>query len=125
MKKIFLVTGLLSFGFAKAQQPELFDIDKHLLDKSKQKSITHLSPQFLFNFSTPGADTAMFSHLTPNGDRVYVLQQDKMPCVVPGTEQRIMPNVPFDRLNIQGYIRRGYGSIPNAVIPHAIILDKK
>lgn len=58
---------------------------KHLLKKRNGQSNANLS----YTFPNP---TAKLSHTLSNGNKVYLLPQDNMPCIVPNMSQFNMPN---------------------------------
>ena len=102
MKKIFLVLGLTGIcSTAFSQQEDFFNVQKHLQNKAKQDKkagnmpvvrYLTLSLQKTVTFSKP-----VFSHFLPNGDIVYFLPVDNMPCVSPDmTRYRAMPNADND-----------------------------
>jgi hypothetical protein len=115
MKKMFLTICVATFSYASAQENES-TILKVLPPVSK-------TGPFLFHngtdtFSFP--DTHMLSpiqqllpqaklhHILPNGNKVYSLPQDNMPCVVPDMSQFNMPDV---RSGMSPY------TIPNPAYP--------
>ena len=67
------------------------------------------------NFSLPGTNNAMakLSHVLPNGNKVYILPQDNMPCVVPDIRAYNMPTGSRD-MNIDEGI---YATPPQRIIP--------
>ncbi len=66
-----------------------------LINSNKVDSIPENN--MVFNFSSMGTNEpfplAKFSHTLPNGNKIYLLPQDNMPCVVPGMEEFNMPVV--------------------------------
>lgn len=106
MKKIFVIAGVFSFSFASAQENNFFDIDKHLQKKNKKKIIIPLKRPQAKIVETKDAMTvfpgnmATLSHILPNGNKVYLLPQSNMPCIVPEMHQFNMPVTPYD--SIQG-----------------------
>ena len=70
---------------------------------------------FKRNFSLSGTNDAMakLSHVLPNGNMVYILPQDNMPCVVPDTRAYNMPTGSGD-MNIDEGI---YATPPQRIIP--------
>jgi len=131
MKKIFLLFGMAAFCSASAQQKEVFDIQKHLDNMIKDKKIPGgvFKP---FNKPTPITNYWYYpndqklSYISPNGDKIYILSQDNMPCVVPGYTQNIMPNVSDPDKYFESSLFRNDtpGSIPNVVRPYRIIVSK-
>lgn len=64
-------------------------------------------------------------HVLPNGNKVYALPQDHMPCVVPDMSQFNMPNTP--RLNKYFPFDNGKegGKIPNPAIPLSQLITSR
>ena len=89
MKKIFL--SLVITGFAStvsAQQNSFLDLQ---LQKRKKETVTTVKPlsqnsifqKKLSDFrSAPTVNQGTLSHVLPDGDKVYSLPQDNMPCIV-------------------------------------------
>lgn len=127
MKKlpVFLALSCISIAGA-AQQKDFFDIQKYLQKKSKEskpasKPLVLLKPSFQ-HFVTLGE----FSHSLPNGDKVYILPQDNMPCITSKINRFDISNG-FDEKEISSpinYNKNLPGIIPNAVIPKKIILSE-
>ena len=103
MKKIIFVAGLLTGYTAAAQQNDLFDIEKHLEKKNKKNITLPPGPTIKFKkqdstfISLPGQQ-ATLSHILPNGNRVYLLPQGNMPCIVPDVQRFNMPLMRLDSL---------------------------
>ena len=96
MRKIFLIAGLIAFGFASAQENNLPTIEKYLKEQKREKS--SLSPKSFIPYPpqvSPVVSSPLgsFSHELSNGNKVYSLPYDKMPCVVPEMSQFNMPCV--------------------------------
>lgn len=104
MKKVFLIAGILAFAVVSAQQNEFFDIQKHLQEKSKKERKQKEQSLLLSNrgfriknnveyFSGPNQYTINSNQYTllPNGNKVYTLPLDHMPCIVPDMHQFNMP----------------------------------
>ena len=115
---IFLfLSGLFIKSFA--QQPKVgidpenkfrshkLVIPKNSLDKLKAGDI----------YSSPLFGRRQFSHTPGNGDNVYLLPQDHMPCIVPDMSQYNY-NMPVDKGKITG-------TIPNPSPPFRIIPKEK
>lgn len=131
MKKILLIIGIAAFSPAFAQQKELFNIDTYLQKTYKAKKLPKalviptgkesslIANQFYFQGPN-------LSHISSNGDKVYILGQDKMPCVVPDMSQFNMPNIsnPTDYFKSLAFQQTLPGTIPNAVRPNRLILSK-
>lgn len=120
MKKIFFFVSILGFSFVSAQQKGIFDIQKHLQQKFKQEqdqkqkehALSFLKRNQLF-LQWPSPPQARLSHILANGNKVYLLPQDNMPCIVPDMGQFNMPNLAKGK--------RIPGKMPNAAIPYKII----
>ena len=110
------------------------DIQKYLQKKSKEskpasKPLLILKSSFQ-NFVTPGSQPMIsgseFSHSLPNGDKVYILLQDNMPCITSKINRFDISNV-FDEKEITSpvnYNKNLPGIIPNAMTPKKIILSE-
>jgi len=117
MKK-FIIFLLLSSIVIKinAQQPKTgIDSGYHFKYIIPPDSLNKLIAKVTYS-STPFAG-AKFSHVLRNGDKVYILPQDNMPCIVPN---RSMYNY-----NMPVYKGKTEGRIPNASPPVQIIPDTK
>jgi hypothetical protein len=133
MKKVFLLFGIAVFSSASAQQKDLFDIGIHLQKKqaeskkAAEKKNMLLPPRNIFNLYIPyTANQSDLSYLLPNGDKVIILGQDNMPCVVPDMSQfQNMPNPSFQRSNSSFVpFTKGPGQIPNGALPFSMIVWK-
>ena len=130
MKKYFFIVGLAAFSFAAAQENNHFDIQKFLQKKqAEQKPIGRL---FLDKFQKPipiylsqDPPQAKLMQVLPNGNKVFSLPQDNMPCIVPDMDQYVdnMPPSPkkIDLFNKQQNYRQQPGAIPNPAYPWKII----
>jgi hypothetical protein len=128
MKRVFLLFGIAAFSSASAQQKDVFDINRHiqeLLNKNntalKSSGPAEINTYFL---NGPHQSNVTLSHVLPNGDKVYLLPQDKMPCVVPGITLNNMPNIsdPDEYFEALAFKNNTPGIIPNAVKPYRIII---
>ena len=134
MKKILLIAGVTGFITATAQEPGFFDIQKHLEKKSKNSFRPLLRKPTQMFPSTPKLSESLkpdrlatLSHSLPNGNPVYLLPQDNMPCIVPDmnqfnmlSEKKINPYLnPFSENN------HVPDRIPNLIIPFKIIPGNK
>ncbi len=132
MKKVFLLFGLAAFSSASAQQKDVFDIQKHLekMVKEKKNSGTVTNPFQKNNFLLHHLSRPQvweLSHILSNGDKVYTLSQDNMPCVVPDMRHYTnMPNISNSNEYFETLLFRQHlpGSIPNAVRPYKLIVSK-
>jgi hypothetical protein len=96
MKKIFFVLAIGTFSFASGQNrpwvkpiPPKPRIDSYKLPKT-----------YSFNYTPQVLDNAKLLHTLPNGNKVYALPMDNMPCVVPDMSQyntmaTVNPKVPL------------------------------
>jgi hypothetical protein len=121
MKKVFLLLGIASFSAASAQQKDVFDIQQHLDKMFKDKKIPEivispLNKPTPVSYSWPFPNNQKLSIILPNGDKVYILSQDNMPCVVPDMTQFNMPNVSNSHDYFQSLLPKNNipGNIPNA-----------
>jgi hypothetical protein len=128
LKKVFLLIGIFSTGTAVAQQSDLFDTGKHLQKKGQGKNIKSwaLPPRTgagQNTFLTTPYSKAKLSQQLPNGNRVYLLPVDNMPCVTPDmTRFRSMPNAASDFPQFI-FRQRNQGRIPNPAPPFTIIWE--
>jgi hypothetical protein len=129
MKMIFLLLGVAGFSAASAQNKDLFDIQKHLQknhggNKKIVEKRNFLKQSFIISpFARPGT---RLSHILPNGDKVMLLSQDNMPCIVTDLKQFNMPNLsdPKEYFLSLPLINKRPGSIPNAVDPRKLTSSK-
>lgn len=130
MKKVFLLLGIAAFYSATAQQKDVFDINKHisdLLNKKKGQQNKVNPPEFkTFSFNNGNGPFSKLSHVAANGDNVYILPQDNMPCVVPGNKLSNMPNIsdPGPYYDSPVFKNDTPGSIPNVVKPYKLVTSK-
>lgn len=132
MKKIFLIAGLAAFSFASAQQNNVFDIQKHLQKKQTEERLQKLKEQFIpANPSPPTIHLSLYppqaklSQTLPNGNKVYLLPMDNMPCIAPEknlcADNMTQPPKKFDLFNKQQNYKQQPGAIPNPAYPWKII----
>jgi hypothetical protein len=92
MKLIFLSVAVTAFSFASAQNNQQAPVTpKTDLNPDQAPSyfvIDPARPQMVPN--------ARLLNTLPNGNKVYALQQDNMPCIVPGITNYSMPVVKPD-----------------------------
>lgn len=135
MKRLTLFLTVTSFTIAaSAQQDDFFDIQKHLQKKRKENKPAIqplLAKPLLQNKATAFQlinwyNQRKLSHLLENGDKIYLLSQDNMPCIIPDMKQFNTPNVSKRHSNF--YIpflpKNTLGAIPNAASQHKIIITK-
>ena len=135
MKKITLFLTVTGFVVAaSAQQNDFFDIQKHLEKKRKEKKpvikqpLTKPSLQNKFTFFqpvNPNTQRKLF-HTLSNGDKVYLLSQDNMPCIIPDMSKLNFIGIPNLTLYPNTFILPDNqpGSIPNVANPGKIIISK-
>ena len=131
MKKIFLLLGITSCYAAASQQKDVFDINRHIQELQRkniplQGKIKSPVPEIKY-FSLNNIFTApvgKYSHSLSNGDKVYTLTIDNMPCVVPGITNNIMPNISYPENYFESPLFKNNtpGSIPNAVKSYRLII---
>jgi hypothetical protein len=124
MKKVFLFFGIASFSSASAQQKDVFDINRHIQEVLKNKNPSGTGVKTFINPLTESQPK--LSYLLSNGDKLYILNQDNMPCVVPDISQFNMPNISNPDEYFESTLFRNHlpGSIPNAVKPDRLITSK-
>ncbi len=98
MKKIFLILAVTFCSAALAQDAtQLFNAEEYLnnkrsvFNKPKTKSPIKIKPG-ISHFYAPVSPQAVLSHTLPNGNKVYLLPQDNMPCIMPDMQQ--LPGIP-------------------------------
>ena len=124
MKKITLIVGLLGCYAASAQESDFFN-DQLKLRRQKEKQ-PHgyqlpapqdqpaIAPPALFQPGPGITAPGRFLRQLPNGNKVYALSQDNMPCIVPEMNRQVMPNRAGNGLR---YRRPEAGAIPNPALP--------
>lgn len=108
---LVIVILLISLGLS-AQHSGITITPVPKIDKSDLQRPGFLdSLQKKLNFSSASLNPqASYSHSLPNGNTVYRLPQDNMPCVVPATTSN-MPVIKKDN----------NGMMPNLTVPGTII----
>ena len=134
MKKIFLLFGVAAFSSATAQQNDLFDIQKHIQKKQAEGKKAAEKKLILSSFFRPFENYNRYttnkpdlSYILPNGDKVVILGQDNMPCVVPDMRQfQNMPNLANkEQFNFNYSPQKVLPfQIPNGSIPFRMIASK-
>lgn len=72
----------------------------------------------------PGESKAKYIQTLPNGNMVFALPQDNMPCIVPNEiASAAKPNV--SSMPTLPYRYKGPGAIPNPAVPFLMIKPKK
>jgi hypothetical protein len=110
MKKLFFVIAIATFSFASAQDKQTFWVKPLPLKPNLKtdslaplpynRNIVH-NPQSLI-------EQSKLLHSLPNGNKVYALPLDNMPCIVPDISHYSMPVVKPD-IN--------HFNMPNPAIP--------
>jgi hypothetical protein len=103
MKKIFLIAGIVSFTVAAAQDNGSPKIK--VVPPKPKNNISSKPPTYYVKPQTQLLGNAELLNTLPNGNKVYALPQDNMPCVVPDVSQYNMPVV---KPQVEAY------TIPNA-----------
>jgi len=121
MKKISLIIFILTFSFASAQQNEFFDIQKHLEKKQKEAKksqfrIKPFSEKLMASYTASSLQPRLIDEL-PNGNKVYALPQDHMPCIKPDMNQFNMLNAFKENNQFPLVYKNRAGKIPNPAIP--------
>ncbi len=120
MKKIFLFLFILAYSFASAQQNEFFNIQKYMQKKQAESKKTQFKIQpFTNNLITsfhPSSLQPQLMYELPNGNKVYALPQDHMPCIKPDMSQFNMPNS-FKQKPYRPFLLKTPGIIPNPAVP--------
>ena len=133
MKKIFLLFGVAAFSSATAQHNDLFDINKHIQKKrtegkkAAEKKLLLSSIKPFQHYNSYSTNKANLSYVLPNGDKVVILGQDNMPCVVPDMRQfQHMPNLANkEQFNFNYSPQKVLPfQIPNGSIPFRMIASK-
>jgi hypothetical protein len=106
MKKYFLIIAILAFTFTGAQEFNFPGLQKRF--KNPKADILPMPEIHNFNPSDQSLPFTKRSYTLPNGNKVNILPQDNMPCVMPDISQFSMPVV---KPNIQHY------NIPNPALP--------
>jgi hypothetical protein len=103
MKKLLLMAGIITSGAAFAQKDNdnnitLFRFRQQENIDSFRIKLENLAPIPQENLVS--SLQGKYSHSLPNGNGVYLLPQDNMPCIVPGQQHSTMPNIagPKDRI---------------------------
>ncbi|MET0395077.1 MAG: hypothetical protein ABW019_18165, partial [Chitinophagaceae bacterium] len=102
MKKITLIIGLLGCYAASAQESDFFNDQLKLRRQKEKQPYTYqlpapqdnpaIAPPALFQHEPGVIAPGRFLLQLPNGNKVYALSQDNMPCIVPEMNRQVMPN---------------------------------
>lgn len=116
MKKILFFASLLFSFIVSAQQSEFFNAEKHLQKHNtgkKEMLIFKSTPSLLFKRNI--SPLPEISYTLSNGDKVFALPTDNMPCVKPDMSQfQAMPNPGKDFFTNFYRQKRKAGTMPNA-----------
>ena len=123
MKKILLLFGIAAYSSALGQQKDIFNVDRYLNKKlaeaGKKADKRTTQPNFNNKVST-FVYKPNLTYLLSNGDKVIILAQDNMPCIVPDMRQfQQMPNIAAPGSYFKdSYFKHSFrGKIPNAAQP--------
>ena len=94
MKKILLIAGIITFSSVSAQSIDTFWV-KPIPPKTNDYSLK-LPKTYLVNPPRNLIGNSLLLNTLPNGNKVYALPQDNMPCVVPEMSQYNMPVIKPD-----------------------------
>ena len=123
MKKLFLFACIFSFGYTMAQtknNDKLREKIKSLQDSGKVVYVVPNSPHTLLE------SQAKLSHVLPNGNKVYSLPLDNMPCIVPNMEQwKAMPNTSNNKSYLLDTRRKVPKLIPNPGLRSTPLIPNK
>jgi hypothetical protein len=87
MKKIFFIVAIAAFSFASAQND-----NKTIVSPKPGVNSSDIPNRFFINPPKPQLMVnGQIVNTLPNGNKVYALPQDHMPCVVPDMTQYNMP----------------------------------
>ena len=123
MKRIIFSVCFFMPLFCFSQQPKINQYQDKFYKDLLQKYQTPTPPgEFTDNLQSLLSKQAQLSHMLPNGDKVYRLPIDNMPCIVPG-KNNYNYNMPVEKGKFDG-------SIPNAwprqqLIPNDLPENKK
>lgn len=108
MKKILLIAGIASFSVAAAQNDRFPKVQ--VIPPKSKNNISSIPKFYVVTPKSSLIANAKLLNTLPNGNKVYALPQDNMPCVVPDVSQFNMPVVTQER---EAY------TIPNPAFPPA------
>ena len=94
MKKILFVIAIACFSSASAQSTDTFWV-KPILPPNKNLSLNN-SPKAYMVTPQQLIDNSKLLHALTNGNKVYALPLDNMPCIVPDMLQYNMPGLKTD-----------------------------
>ena len=93
MRKLLLTASLFSSVLAFSQEDDVPTV-KEYFKRQKEKKDLPLLRRYEPGLTIPPiarSPLGNLSHLTTNGNRVYSLRTDNMPCLVPDMDQFNMP----------------------------------
>lgn len=85
MKYLFLLAFIAAFSFASAQKGDIFYLQKQIKKKLGKNVTTN------HQFSIPIPPQEDVAYTLPDGNKIYQLPQDNMPCIMPDMNQFNMP----------------------------------
>ncbi|MEI9807486.1 MAG: hypothetical protein WDO16_06135 [Bacteroidota bacterium] len=91
MKKIFLLAGIASFSVAAAQNDQLPKVQA--VPPKPKENVSSVPKFYVITPKQQLIANAKLLNTLPNGNKVYALPQDNMPCVVPNVVEFNMPVV--------------------------------
>ena len=91
MKKILLIVGIASFSFAAAQNNGLPKVQ--VIPAKPKNNISTKPNVYLVTPPSEVISGADLQAMLANGNKIYTLPQDNMPCVVPDLSPYNMPVV--------------------------------
>lgn len=118
MRTLFLLTAVVAFAAADAQQAELFDVSKHLQQRKKGATISF--PSYLQQNSLQNRSQHLplqqQSYTLPNGDKVATSPGYRMPIISTEINRyKTMPNPGEDYFVKEFYVpgQPKFNDIPN------------
>jgi hypothetical protein len=109
---------------SKILKPGCGTTDKNLstLPNYKKPILLPKDKKFIPNYyninsSNQSSPLGKLTHTLPNGNKVYALPQDHMPCIIPNMGQFTMPNTFKHEKRYPSLLNKVPGNIPNSAIP--------
>ena len=119
MKYTFLLAAIAAFTMATAQEnnysPWLKKYKKSPVYKLPLPGYDAITGRVILSQESILLPEAKLIYTLPDGNKVYALPQDQMPCIVPDMNQFNMLNK--SNISIQPYRYNGPGAIPNPACP--------
>lgn len=132
MKNILLIFLILVVSISYSQEIKSLPQVRTFLDTHEIRGIkvlkdgTIVMPGMKNSFSnqSTGEPKAKYLQTLPNGNMVFALPQDRMPCIVPNESASVaIPNA--HTLPTLPYRYKGPGAIPNPAVPFLLAKPKK